>query len=266
MGLFGRSKGERASQEAEDAADAAVADDAADRVDEQGSGEGSIGGSSDGSSDRSNGPWDADEDYPDVPRVDLGGLLLPQSQQVRIQVQADPSSGAVSQLSVLSEGSAVQIQPYAAPRKAGMWDEIRQQIVSSINSSGGLVEQVEGPYGTEVRAQVAGAEGKAQPARFCGIDGPRWFVRLVFLGKAARDVQAAGVLDDIVRGMVVVRGDEAMPMGNSIALRVPQNPESESESESAVDESASGDASDSSAPARPSLTLPVRGPEITETR
>jgi Protein of unknown function (DUF3710). len=256
VGLFGRSKGERASQEAEDAADAAVADEATDRVDEQGSGE--------GSSDRSNGPWDADEDYPDVPRVDLGGLLLPQSQQIRIQVQADPSSGAVSQLSVLSEGSAVQIQPYAAPRKAGMWDEIRQQIVSSINSSGGLVEQVEGPYGTEVRAQVAGAEGKAQPARFCGIDGPRWFVRLVFLGKAARDVQAAGVLDDIVRGMVVVRGDEAMPMGNSIALRVPQNPESESES--AVDESASADASDSSAPARPSLTLPVRGPEITETR
>ena len=264
MGLFGRSRSGSASQEDDVAAKEVQArtsdsgaDDTGDGADKQ--------ASSEGASDRSNGPWDAGEDYPDIPRVDLGGLLLPQNEQIRIQVQADQSSGAVSQLSVLCEGSAVQIQPYAAPRKAGMWEEIRAQIVSSINSSGGLVEQVEGPYGTEVRAQVAGAEGKAQPARFCGIDGPRWFVRLVFLGKAARDVQAAGVLDAIVRGMVVVRGDEAMPMGNSIALRVPQNPEADAD----VDESGeAGNQADeaSSAPSRPSLTLPARGPEITETR
>lgn len=255
MGLFGRSRA---------GGDAGDAQEPPDGTDPTETSEEARGNESPdvGTSDRSDGPWDATENYPDITRVDLGGLLLPQSDQMRIQVQADPSSGAVSQLSVLTEGSALQIQPYAAPRKGGMWDEIRQQIVSSINSSGGLVEQVEGPYGIEVRAQVAGAEGKPQPARFCGIDGPRWFVRLVFLGKAARDEQAAQFLDTIVRGMVVVRGDEAMPMGNSIPLRVPQNPESEATVAAAQEaaEQASARA------ARPSITLPARGPEITETR
>lgn len=255
MGLFGRSRSERDSGDAQAAPEGTESTVSSD------------GGANNADSEvptveRTQGPWDADDSYPDIARVDLGGLLLPQSDQIRIQVQADPSSGAVSQLSVLTEGSAVQIQPYAAPRKGGMWDEIRLQIVSSINSSGGLVEQVQGPYGTEVRAQVAGAEGKPQPARFCGIDGPRWFVRLVFLGKASRDEQAAQLLDTIVRGMVVVRGDEAMPMGNSIPLRVPQNPESE------ATVAAAQEAADkaSARATRPSITLPARGPEITETR
>lgn len=206
---------------------------------------------------RTQGPWDESDPYPDAMRADLGGLLVPQDQRVKIQVQADPSSGAVSQLSLITDGSAVQVQPYAAPRSGGMWDDIRAQITSSINSAGGLVEEKSGPYGTEVRAQVAAGDGKAQPARFCGIDGPRWFVRLVFLGRAARDLDAAEALDSVVRGMVVVRGGDAMPMGNAIPLRVPTN-----ESIVAQDDEATG----AQAPERPTITLPARGPEITETR
>lgn len=202
------------------------------------------------------GPWDEGDDYPQIPRVDLGGLRIPHDERVRIQVQAEPSTGTVSQLTLLTGDSAVQVQPYAAPRTGGMWADIRQQITSSINSSGGLVEQGEGSYGTEIRAQVAGQEGKAQPARFCGIDGPRWFVRLVFLGKAARDESAAAVLDEVVRGMVVVRGGDAMPMGNAIPLRVPTNEQGIEDADSAT----------AATPQRPTITLPQRGPEITETR
>lgn len=251
MGLFGRSRDEAPAEDS--GGDEAEALETSALTPETGA----AGPESNAQTLRVNGPWDANEDYPDVPRVDLGGLLIPQSDKIRIQVQADPSSGAVSQLTILSEGSAVQIQPYAAPKKDGMWDEIRGQIVSSINSSGGLVEQQEGSYGTEVRAQVATADGKPQPARFCGIDGPRWFVRLVFLGKAARDDSAAGVLDDIVRGTVVVRGDEAMPMGNSIPLRVPPTDDVQAEQ---------GPTPAPASSERPTITLPPRGPEITETR
>lgn len=209
---------------------------------------------------RTEGPWDETDDYPDVPRVDLGGLLVPQTDKIRIQVKVDPANGSVSQLSFLVDGSAVQVQPYSAPRTAGMWSDIRGQIRSSINSSGGLVEEVDGPYGTELRAQVAGQDGKAQPARFCGVDGPRWFVRLLFLGKAARDQSAAEVLDDVIRGMVVVRGDEAMPMGNAIPLRVPPNEHGIGESPEGQEEAVV------TTPERPTIKLPARGPEITETR
>ena len=204
---------------------------------------------------RSQGPWDEADAYPDASRVDLGGILVPQSAEYRIQVQADQATGSVSQVSLVTDTSAVQLQAYAAPRSGGMWSEVRGQISSQINSSGGLVEEITGPFGVELRAQVKNQDGALQPARFCGVDGPRWFLRLVFLGQAARDAQIAQPLEDAVRQVVVVRGDTAMPMGNALAMRVP------------VDAAAGPTAP--AAPVaqdRPTISLPERGPEITETR
>jgi hypothetical protein len=204
---------------------------------------------------RTQGPWDESDAYPDVPRVDLGGVLIPQSEAFRIQVQADQSTGAVSQLSLVTDTSAVQLQPYAAPRSGGMWSDVRSQISSQINQSGGLVEESTGPFGVELRAQVKNQEGQLQPARFCGIDGPRWFVRLVFLGQAARDPQIAQPLEEAIRQVVVVRGDTAMPMGNALPMRVPTDTPASPAAPVAP-----------AAPDRPTLSLPERGPEITETR
>lgn len=204
---------------------------------------------------RSQGPWDEADTYPESARVDLGGILVPQSADYRIQVQADQATGSVSQVSLVTDASAVQLQAYAAPRSGGMWSEVRGQISSQINSSGGLVEEISGSFGVELRAQVKNQDGALQPARFCGVDGPRWFLRLVFLGQAARDAQVAQPLEDAVRQVVVVRGDTAMPMGNALAMRVPLDV-----------------AADSTAPAvpvaqdRPTISLPQRGPETTETR
>ena len=143
----------------------------------------------------------------------------------------------------------VQVQPSAAPRSGGLWETVRPQIKSSINSGGGLVEEAQGPFGTELRAQVR-ADGAAalQPARFVGIDGPRWFLRAVFLGAATRPGPTADVLEGMVRDLVVVRGGEAMPVGAPIPLRLPDS---------------------GGAAATPEAALPspfARGPEITETR
>ncbi len=207
---------------------------------------------------RTEGPWDAGDRYPEAPRVDLGALLVPQSGDYRIQVQADQASGSVSQVTLVTDTSAVQLQPYAAPRTGGMWDEVRGQISSQINRGGGLVEVTDGPFGQELRAQVQGQDGKPQPARFCGVDGPRWFVRMVFLGQAARDPQAAAVMETAVRGIVVVRGDQAMPMGNALPMRIP--------AEATGQGAGPAEEVQPTSPARPTISLPPRGPEITETR
>ena len=204
---------------------------------------------------RTEGPWDEADEYPAVARVDLGSLLIPQATDFRIQVQADQSTGAISQVSLVTDTSAVQLQPYAAPRSGGMWSDVRGQISGQINKSGGLVEESAGRFGVELRAQVQGQDGKLQPARFCGVDGPRWFLRLVFLGQAARDATAAAPLEEAVRQVVVARGDQAMPMGNALPLRVP-----------AEVTASSGAPAAPAAPERPSISLPVRGPEITEIR
>jgi hypothetical protein len=201
---------------------------------------------------RSGGPWDESEADPNdgVERLDLGALRVAATPSVDVQVQVDEASGNVTQLTFARPDGAVQVQPYAAPRSGGLWDTVRGQIKSSINQSGGLVEEADGPFGTELRAQVKASDGSGslQPARFTGIEGPRWFLRAVFLGAAAKPGESATVLEGMVRNLVVVRGTEAMPVGAPIPLAIPQT--------------ASPDA-----PAPAGLPSPFqRGPEITETR
>jgi hypothetical protein len=204
---------------------------------------------------RANGPWDESEvDLADgVQRLDLGALRVTPTAGIDVQVQVDEASGTVSTLSFARPDAVVQVQPYAAPRSGGLWDDVRGQIKSSINKSGGLVEEAEGPFGAELRAQVTASDGSSglQPARFAGIEGPRWVLRAVFLGAAARPGEAAAALEDMVRSLVVVRGGEAMPVGAPIPLTLPPT---------AVPDEGAAESS-------PTLPSPFeRGPEITEIR
>lgn len=199
---------------------------------------------------RAQGPWDISEiqlgDGED--RVDLGALLVPKTVGMDVQVQVDEQSGAVVQVTLVIGQGAVQVQPYAAPRSGGMWADVRPQIARSISASGGMVEEGEGPFGVELRAQVQGSDSALQPARFVGVDGPRWFLRGVFLGGAARAGAEARALEDVMRRLVVVRGSEAMPAGAPIPMRLPQLDDSPED------------------PPAPGINPFVRGPEITEIR
>lgn len=200
------------------------------------------------------GPFDISQiDRNDgVDRIDLGAMLVPATEGVDLQVQVDENSGNVVLATASVAGGGVQLQPYAAPKSGGMWDEIRPQIMASISSGNGLVEQVQGPFGIELHAQIPGGDGKGglQPARFVGVDGPRWFLRAVFLGAAARPGEVANRLDAVTTGVVVIRGDEAMPVGTPIPLRLPNMPTQAP----AMDDG------------RPPIAPFERGPEITETR
>ena len=201
-------------------------------------------------SDRSKGPWDESEiDFnASVERVNLGGVLVTPMVGVDVQVQVDEQSGNVVQLTFAGFEGAVQIQPYASPKSGGYWATVRSEILAGINGSGGLVDIVEGPFGPELLAQVTDESGHLVPARFAGIDGPRWFLRAVFLGAAARPGNASAALENVVRSLVVVRGREAMAAGAPIKMRLPDAPVS------AANVSV------------PGLDPFDRGPEITEIR
>jgi hypothetical protein len=203
--------------------------------------------------ERAQGPWDVTEIDPSdaVERLDLGSLRVTPVDGVDVQVQVDENTGAVVQLTFARPDGAVQVQTYAAPRSGGLWETVRGQIKSSINQGGGLVEEGEGSFGTELRAQIkADGSTNLQPARFTGIEGPRWFLRAVYLGAAAKPGPTTDILEQFVRSLVVVRGGEAMPVGAPMPLSLP-TPEV--------------DAPDSAG--RETLPSPFsRGPEITETR
>ncbi len=208
--------------------------------------------------ERTGGPWDVTE-APEAEGayVDLGALRLRGRDGMELRLEVEEATGRVTAATVALKGSAVQLQAFAAPRRAGIWDEIRAEIATSVTRQGGTVDEVPGPFGRELLARlpVRTPDGRTahQPTRFTGVDGPRWFLRAVFHGAAAYQPEAAADLEEIVRDVVIVRGSEAMAPRELLALRLPDagptDPDPEAED-------------DGRDPLRPF----ERGPEITEIR
>jgi hypothetical protein len=197
---------------------------------------------------RTSGPWDAQEGYPEAERVDLGGLHLPIGPgfEVQLSLAGDQIDGAL----VLVNESALQVHAFAAPKRSGIWDEVRTELSREVVAVGGTVQEQEGPFGTELAAMVPAQGQEPQPVRYIGIDGPRWFLRAVISGRAAVDPAVAETLENVVRDIVVVRGDEPMAPKDPIQLRLP------AEARQAMEEQAAQ---------QPKYPF-ERGPEITEIR
>lgn len=167
------------------------------------------------------GPYDVSEAPADVQRLDLGSLQIPAVAGVEVRVQADPQ-GVVQQVVLVHGQNALQLGVFAAPRSAGIWDEVREEIHRSLSHDGAAVNEVMGAYGVELRAQVPTQDGRTD-LRFVGIDGPRWMVRCVYQGEAATDPDAAGPLTVCLEGLVVDRGQEARPVREPLPLRLPRD-------------------------------------------
>jgi hypothetical protein len=203
---------------------------------------------------RGGGPWDvADVPADGLERLDLGALRLPTFEGTEIRLEAD-EDGQITSVLLVQADSAVQVGAFAAPRHDGIWDEIRAEIRDGIRTEGGDPQEVDGPHGTELRAELDTPNGR-QTVRFVGYDGPRWFLRGVFSGAAGTDVDASPALDAALRGTVIVRGGDPMPVRDPLPLRLPREVLAAQEEEAADPDAL-----------RSLPTLPERGPEITETR
>lgn len=216
--------------------------------------------------DRSAGPFDESEVEAEDTRLVLGGLRLAGRNGMELRFEVEEATQRVIAVSVGLDGSTVQLQAFAAPRSAGVWDEIRPEIATAVTGQGGAADEVAGVFGTELlcRLPVRTEDGRTahQPTRFAGIDGPRWFLRAVFSGPAAHDPAAAAELEGVVRDVVVVRGGEAMAPRELIALALPPSPEQQEEAAAEAVAAAAA-----AAPATSDDLKPFeRGPEITEVR
>ncbi|GAA3299617.1 DUF3710 domain-containing protein [Dactylosporangium vinaceum] len=173
-----------------------------------------------GKSDRADGPYDISEAPEGIAQLDLGALKVPAVENVEVRVQAD-NDGKIQQIVLVFEESALQLGVFAAPRSEGIWDEVRAEIRKQLFNDGVAAEEVQGDYGTELRARVRTPDGLTD-IRFVGVDGPRWLVRAVFQGPAAVDPQAAPPLLECLRNLVVERGNEAMPVREPLSLHLPK--------------------------------------------
>lgn len=204
------------------------------------------------------GPWDAaDAPDDDTPRIDLGSLHVPAPEGVELRV--DVQDQVVVNATLVHGPNAIQIQAFAAPKRGGIWLDVRDEIAKSVREGGGSAELADGPLGPELHARVPApppsqggpAGGGAQPLRFIGVDGPRWFLRGLLSGPAATDPNQARRLIEVFCGTVVHRGGEAMAPRELLPLRLPKE---------AMQHHPDAEA------ARPGLEMLERGPEITETR
>ncbi|WP_026531869.1 DUF3710 domain-containing protein [Arthrobacter sp. H41] len=204
---------------------------------------------------RDAGPFDSTEKEALDGYIDLGALRIGAAQGLQLRLEVEERTKRVIAVTLDLNGSTLQLQAFAAPRTGGIWDDIREQIGLSVGSQGGTVEERAGTFGTELMAKLPAKLPDGQPghrvARFVGVDGPRWFLRGVFGGRAAIDAETAAPVEALFRSVVVVRGDHPLPPRELLPLRLPKDAQTTPPPET---------------PARPDLNPLERGPEITEIR
>ncbi|WP_457252860.1 DUF3710 domain-containing protein [Pedococcus sp. P5_B7] len=247
---------DQADDQADDRADAHSADQADDHAVDAGTG--------------AAGPFDSSEVDDDDGRLDLGALRIKGLPGMELRLEIDEAANQVVGATAVIGDSAVQIQAFAAPKTMGIWDDIRSEIAESILAQGGTADEARGVLGTELRTRMpsAGPDGRTvfAPARFAGVDGPRWFLRAVFSGRAAIEDAAAEPLLEVVRGTVVVRGDSAMAPREMLLLKLPDEMQTPHDHDHDHDHDHGDDAPAGSSSRVDDLKPFERGPEITEVR
>lgn len=199
------------------------------------------------------GPFSEDEHPERGDLLDAGALWLPTLEGATVQFSVDKRRKLVLGVVYVKGNSALQLQVFAAPKSSGLWDDIRAELISAIAAQGGKSQEAEGEYGPEVHAIMPAAGSKGQKptnhVRYAGIDGPRWLLRVTVTGRGSTDDEAASTLmHEVLDKIVVVRGQTPHPPRELLELAIPKKEQVAKE------------------PERPSLSLPARGPEITEVR
>jgi hypothetical protein len=179
------------------------------------------------------GPWDV-ADAPDDgrARIDLGSIRLPALPGTDLRVELNQQQKVIG-ATLRSGESLLQVSAFAAPRAGGIWAGVRADIATSASGQGGSLREVEWPFGPELAGtivapppqqpgQTPAPQPVRRPARFLGVDGPRWFLRGLITGPAAETPEAAAVLESAFRDIVVVRGTEPMPVREQLPLTAAQ--------------------------------------------
>jgi hypothetical protein len=205
------------------------------------------------------GPWDeADAPEDGIARIDLGSLRLPALAGTDLRVDLSPQQQVIG-ATLRAGDSLLQVAAFAAPRAAGIWDDVRRDLATSASGQGASLREAEGPFGTELvgtvmaapppqPGQTAPAKPVRRPARFLGVDGPRWFLRGMISGPAAETPEAGARLEEAFRGIVVVRGTAPMPVREQLPMTLPPQAAAQLARQQAAQQPGGGQAGPASAP------------------
>lgn len=172
------------------------------------------------------GPWDVDDeevvDYDDY--LDLGAFYLPYLQGIELRLKANRASGDILGATVSYGSSSLEIEAYAAPKTLGLWDDVREDLLSGNDKA----SSKDGVFGTEIALPVE-IKNNTVITRIVGVDGPRWMLRGIFSGPAASDGEEKEILDNLFQEIVVERGDEPLAPRDMIPMHAPLTPQQRKE-------------------------------------
>lgn len=170
------------------------------------------------------GPFDASEVPAMRPYVDLGGIKVAPREGLQLRLEVEERTKRVVAVTIEYAESVLQVQAFSAPKSSGLWHRVRGEIAQQLSAQGARVSVEEGALGPELVTESpvpAEQGGGTRIVRFFAVDGPRWMLRGVLMGKGAVDGDARAKAVEVFREMVVVRGDQPMPPSELLQLRVP---------------------------------------------
>ena len=178
------------------------------------------------------GPWDV-ADAPDdgIARLDLGSLRLPACPGMELRVDLNQQQKVVG-ATLRSGDSLLQVAAFAAPRAAGIWDDVRADIATTASGQGALAARGRGTLRHGAgghRRRGAPGPGRAARARTQPAARPASSASTGRAGSCAassavprrRTPEAAAELEEAFRAIVVVRGTEPMPVREQLPLTLP---------------------------------------------
>lgn len=238
MGLFSKKKKEKNSTE-QDAVEETKTTAGASEVAETAAGESSVKKMSESSSKDSadggvkhpkelpSGPLDLSQISDDklAEYTDFGAFLVPKIAGLAIYPESPLDEKSFGSLTMQFGKAAVELLAVAAPKSQKLWDDLRKEVRGDTTKQGNTCEERQGSFGEELLVQLAvqasnGQRGHVQ-MRYCGVDGPNWFVRLVFNGAVAADDSDLQMLEKAVKSLVVVRGSRPMTPRSIIPVVLP---------------------------------------------
>lgn len=164
------------------------------------------------------GPWDGENAPRDGRlRLDLGSVQLPVPPGAKLVCEPDPS-GPLRAVHVMVPEGRLTVSAFAAPRTGGLWTELVEELATQLHAEGATIRRDRGEWGRELVAR----NGEVV-ARVVAVEGPRWLLRGVGTGPAHHALALHEMLREMVRGTVVVRSPDPLPVRSLLPLVVPDD-------------------------------------------
>lgn len=172
------------------------------------------------------GPFDVSEVGFLAPHLDFESLRVSPKEGMQIRAEIEESTKRIIALTLDFSGTLLQVQAFAAPKTAGLWTDALAAMKETLLRQSAKAVERQGALGPELAVQaIVEVAGKKQLRQsvFLAVDGPRWLLRGVLMGKAATESAAYAEAIAVFRSLVVDRGDTPLPPNELLPLRLPKS-------------------------------------------